>query len=101
LKVTYLRFVHAGANLSEADKAKLRDINKELASLSASFQQKLLTGTKAGALVLDDKAQLAGLTEAEIARAAEAANARGLPGEWMLPLQNTTQQWGRCWCIEA
>ncbi len=56
LKVTYLRFVHAGANLSEADKTKLRDINKELASLSASFQQKLLAGTKAGALVLDDKA---------------------------------------------
>ncbi len=92
LKVTYLRFVHAGANLSEADKAKLRDINKELASLSASFQQKLLTGTKAGALVLDDKAQLAGLTEAEIARAAEAASARGLAGKWVLPLQNTTQQ---------
>ncbi len=92
LKVTYLRFVHAGANLSEADKTKLRDINKELASLSASFQQKLLAGTKAGALVLDDKAQLAGLTDAEVARAAEAANARGLAGKWVLPLQNTTQQ---------
>ena len=92
LKVTYQRFLHAGANLPEADKAKLRDINKELASLSALFQQKLLAGTKAGALVVEDKTQLDGLTDAEILRATEAANARGMPGKWVLPLQNTTQQ---------
>jgi peptidyl-dipeptidase Dcp len=92
LNVTYQRFVHAGANLPEADKARLREMNKELASLSATFQQKLLGGTKAGALVLDDKAGLAGLSDGEIAAAAQAAQGRGLDGKWVIALQNTTQQ---------
>ena len=92
LKVTYERFVHAGANLSETDKAKLRDMNKRLATLQTGFAQKVLSGTKAGALVVDDKAKLAGLSDAEIAAAAEAAHARGLDGKWAIPLQNTTQQ---------
>lgn len=92
LKIVYQRFVHAGANLSDADKQKLRDFNKELASLAATFQQSLLAGTKAGALVLDDKAQLAEMTDAEIARAAEAAKQQGQAGKYVLRLQNTTQQ---------
>jgi peptidyl-dipeptidase Dcp len=92
LKLTYARFVHAGANLSEPDKARLREMNKQIATLSTSFQQKVLVGTKAGALVVDDKAKLAGLSDAEIAAAAEAAKGRGLDGKWVIPLQNTTQQ---------
>lgn len=92
LKVYYLRFTHAGANLSDADKAKLRAINKEDASLETAFQQKLIAGTKAGALIVDDKAQLAGLSDGEIAAAAKAAADRGLKGKYVIPLQNTTQQ---------
>ncbi len=92
LKVYYLEFVHAGANLSDADKQKLRDLNKEDATLETDFQQKLIAGTKAGALVLDTKAELAGLTDDEIATAAHAAEARGLKGKYLIPLQNTTQQ---------
>ncbi len=56
LKLYYQQFVHAGANLSDADKARLREINKRDATLETDFQQKLLAGTKAGALVVDDKA---------------------------------------------
>ena len=92
LKLTYARFVHAGANLSEPDKVKLREMNKQIATLSTAFQQKVLNGTTAGALVVDDKAKLAGLSDAEIAAAAEAAHGRGLDGKWVIPLQNTTQQ---------
>jgi peptidyl-dipeptidase Dcp len=92
LNVYYLDFVHAGANLSDADKAKLRAINQQDASLETAFQQKLLAGTKAGALVVDNKAALAGLSDAEIANAAHAAEARGLKGKFLIPLQNTTQQ---------
>lgn len=92
LTLTYQRFVHAGANLSDADKVKLRDLNKQIAILSTSFAQKVLSGTKAGALVVDDKAKLAGLSDAEIASAAQAAAARGMSGKWLIPLQNTTQQ---------
>ena len=92
LTLYYRQFVHAGANLSAKDKSRLMEINKKDASLQAEFQQKLVAGAKAAALVLDSKAQLAGLTDTEIANAAAAAKARGLAGKYVIPLQNTTQQ---------
>jgi peptidyl-dipeptidase Dcp len=88
----YDQFVHAGANLSKADKAKLKKLNEEIAGLSAEFGNRLLAATKAGALVVSDKAKLAGLSPAEMQAAAQAAEARGLKGKWVIPLQNTTQQ---------
>jgi peptidyl-dipeptidase Dcp len=88
----YLDFVHNGARLSDADKARLKDLNKEESTLDTAFVNKLLAGTKAGALVVDDKAKLAGLTDAEIAAAAQDAAGRKLDGKWVIPLQNTTQQ---------
>ncbi len=92
LTLYYRQFIHAGANLSGKDKTRLQEINKKDATLQADFQQKLIAGAKAGALVLDNKAQLAGLTDAEIANAAAAAKSRGLAGKYVIPLQNTTQQ---------
>ena len=88
----YDRFVHSGANLSSKDKIKLKKLNEEDATLSAKFEKKLLDGTKAGALVVDNKSILSGLTSAEINAAALAAADRGLKGKWVIPLQNTTQQ---------
>jgi peptidyl-dipeptidase Dcp len=85
-------FVRAGAQLSEADKVRMRSINQELSKLSTDFSNKLLAGTKVGALVVDNVSQLDGLTPAEINTAAEAAKQRGLTGKWVLPLRNTTQQ---------
>jgi peptidyl-dipeptidase Dcp len=92
LTLYYRQFIHAGANLSDSDKAKLRGINKRDATLEAQFQQKLVAATKAGALVLDDKSQLAGLSDTQIATAAHEAESRGLKGKFVIPLQNTTQQ---------
>jgi peptidyl-dipeptidase Dcp len=85
-------FVRAGAQLSEAPKNRLRQLNQEEARLSTDFQTKLLAATKAGALVLDDRSQLKGLSEAEVAASAEAAKERGLAGKYLIVLQNTTQQ---------
>lgn len=87
----YDEFVHAGAKLSDADKTELKKINEEMASLSQTFISKLLAATKAGAYVTADKAALAGLTDAEIKAAQQAAAARKAEG-YVLPLQNTTQQ---------
>ena len=92
LTLYYSQFVHSGALLSDKDKAKLQAINKEDASLETQFQQKLVAAAKAGALVLDNKAELAGLSDAEIASTVEAAKGRGLKGKYVIPLQNTTQQ---------
>jgi peptidyl-dipeptidase Dcp len=90
--VTYDEFVHSGAKLKGADQTRLKAINERLSSLATAFQQKLLAAAKAGAYVTDDKTKLAGLSEAQIAAAAQDAKARGLEGKWVLPLQNTTQQ---------
>lgn len=92
VKLTYDAFAHAGAGLSSPDQAKLSTINTRLATLSTEFRQKLLAATKAGALVVDSPAALAGLSSADIAASAQAAKNRGLDGKWVIPLQNTTQQ---------
>ncbi|HEY8918229.1 MAG TPA: peptidyl-dipeptidase Dcp [Chitinophaga sp.] len=86
------QFEMAGANLSDADKAIVKKLNQERASLSVAFNGKVMAGTKAGALVVSDKAALAGLTDDALANAAQAAKDRKLDGKWLLPLQNTTQQ---------
>ena len=88
----YRDFVRAGAQLDDADKTRLRALNQEESKLSTEFSNRLLAATKAGAVVLDDARQLAGLSEGEIAAASQAAQDRGLSGKWVLPLQNTTQQ---------
>jgi peptidyl-dipeptidase Dcp len=88
----YRSFVRAGAQLAEADKATLRQLNQEEATLTNQFRDKVLADTNASAVVVDDKAQLAGLSENEIAAAADAAKERNLQGKWVLTLQNTTRQ---------
>ncbi len=92
LTLTYQGMVRSGAQLSPADKLTLGTYNSQLSTLETAFQQKLLAAAKAGALVIDDKAKLAGLSDGEIAAAADAAKARGLVGKYVLTLQNTTQQ---------
>jgi peptidyl-dipeptidase Dcp len=89
----YAEFVHSGANLSDKDKDQLKSLNKELSSLSDAFSKKLLEATKAGAYATQDKAALAGLGDAQLAAAAQAAKGRNASG-YVIPLQNTTQQPG-------
>jgi peptidyl-dipeptidase Dcp len=90
--IYYQQFVRAGARLPAADKKKLSAINEQLSTLQTTFEQKLLAAAKAGALITARKSDLAGLAPAEIAAAAEAARARGIHDEWLIPLEHTTQQ---------
>ena len=91
LQVTYDTFVRSGANLSDADKTELKKLNEEISTLSTAFSNKLLAATKDGAYVTTDKSALAGLSDAQLAAAAHAAQGRKQEG-YLLPLQNTTQQ---------
>jgi peptidyl-dipeptidase Dcp len=91
LEVTYDSFVRSGANLSDGDKTELKKLNEEISTLSNAFSTKLLAATKDGAYVTTDKSALAGLSDAQIAAAAQAAQSRKQEG-YVLPLQNTTQQ---------
>jgi peptidyl-dipeptidase Dcp len=88
----YIEFVRAGARLADVDKARLRDINGELSSLTTQFKQNVLKATKSGAVIVDSAAQLDGLSAVQIGAAAAAAEARGLAGKWVIALQNTTNQ---------
>jgi len=88
----YQKFVLAGANLNDADKDALKKLNAEDATLEAKFTNKLLAAAKAGALIVSDKAELAGLTPGSLDAAAQAAKTAKMDGKWLIPLQNTTQQ---------
>lgn len=85
-------FVRAGANLSDADKTKLKAFNAELASLSTTFGQNVLKGTNAAALVVESRDQLKGLDESALAATGEAAKARKLEGKQVIALLNTSGQ---------
>ncbi|HHA1936579.1 TPA: peptidyl-dipeptidase Dcp, partial [Enterobacter ludwigii] len=89
---TYQHFVLAGARLNDAEKAELKALNTEAATLTSQFNQRLLAATKAGGLVVDYAHQLDGLSPDEIATAAHAAAEKGLNDRWLIPLLNTTQQ---------
>jgi peptidyl-dipeptidase Dcp len=91
IEQTYLRFVHAGADLSDEGKAKLSTFNEEESTLSNTFKTRLLAATKNGAYLTTDREALAGVSSAELAAAGETAKGRDVPG-YVLPLQNTTQQ---------
>ena len=89
---TYKQFVRAGAQLSEADKERLKAINAEIASLQTDFSQNVLKEVNKNAIVVDSVEELAGMDEAGIAAAAEAAKARDLEGKYVIPLLNTSGQ---------
>ena len=86
LEETYKVFVRGGANLEEEKKAELRTINNELSMLTLKFGENILKEDNAFQLVIDNKADLAGLPEAVIAGAAEAGTALGHEGNWVFTL---------------
>jgi peptidyl-dipeptidase Dcp len=85
-------FVRAGARLADADKARLRALNAELASLMTQFRQNVLKASKEGAVIVDNVVELAGLSAEQVSAAEQAATARGLHGKYVITLQNTTIQ---------
>ncbi len=89
---TYKDFVLSGAQLDAQQKERLRSINAELAELETRFDQNVLAEVNASAVVVDSREDLAGLSDAEIQTAADAAAARDLPGKYVLPLLNTSGQ---------
>jgi len=90
LEETYKKFLRNGAKLSTEDKAKLKDINKELSVFSLKFGDNLLTETKSYELVIDKKEDLAGLPDDLIEAAAEEAKAHNKNGKWVFTLNNAS-----------
>ena len=88
----YIQFIRAGAQLPTLKQRQLKAIDAQLSTLQTAFSQKLLAASAAGAFIVQKKAQLAGLSDADLTAAAQAATARKHRGLWLLSLQNTTQQ---------
>ncbi|MCG9714432.1 M3 family metallopeptidase [Shewanella insulae] len=87
----YLAFERAGAKLSDADKEKMRELNGQLASLTTEFSKNVLDAFKDEVVIVTDKAELDGLSDAEIATLAQAAKDAGKEG-YLITLVNTTRQ---------
>ena len=85
-------FLRAGAKLSDSDKTRLKAINEELSSLGTKFRQNTVAATKDGAIVVSASTQLGGFSAEQIGAAAAAAKDRGLAGQRVITLQNTTGQ---------
>ncbi len=91
LEETRRIFIRAGAQLDEEQKQRLRAINAELAELQTRFSQNVRNEVNDLAIVVENREQLAGFSEAETQAAAEVAERRGLRGH-ALPLINTSGQ---------
>jgi peptidyl-dipeptidase Dcp len=90
LTETYKSFVNNGAQLNPEQKARLMEINKELALLSLKFGNNVVAETNAYQYFVKDEAQLKGLPESAKAAAAEEAEAAGHKGEWLFTPKRTS-----------
>lgn len=76
LEETYKDFVRGGANVPEAQQARFRQLNEQIASLTLRFAQNVLKATNDFSLVLDEKqVGSIGLSADQIAAAKEIADA--------------------------
>jgi peptidyl-dipeptidase Dcp len=80
----YTSFVRAGAQLDAPAKQRLAAINQRLASLFTQFSQNLLADESQQYLLIESRADLAGLPEPVVAGAAADAEARGFKGKWLV-----------------
>ncbi len=89
----YLKeFRQSGIQLDDDGQARLRDINAELSRLGTEFGQRVKEAMKAAAILLDDEADLAGMSPEDVAGAAEAAKAAGHDGQFLLTLIQPSNQ---------
>lgn len=93
----YKDFVRAGAKLSDANKTKLKAMNAELATLQTTFEQNVLKEKNASSVVVDNRSELDGMSDSQIAAAATAAKEEHKEGKFVIRLQNTTGQPPLAW----
>lgn len=81
-----IEFRLAGAALGEDEKQRLRALNEDISSKETAFELALQADSNDLAVVIDDVAELDGLTPGEVSAAAAAAESRGLTGKYLLTL---------------
>lgn len=91
LEKYYKSFVRSGALLTPEQKAELKKINEQLASLNLAFGNNIVKDTNKWKLIVDKKEDLSGLPASSIAVAAEEAEAMGLKGKWVFTLHGPSR----------
>jgi peptidyl-dipeptidase Dcp len=86
LEKTYKGFVRNGANLDEAQKQRLREIDKEAATLALEFGEHILADTNSFELVIENPVDLSGLPEGVVEMAKMTAEQKGKAGKWVFTL---------------
>jgi peptidyl-dipeptidase Dcp len=86
----HLEFVRAGARLSSAEKARVKEINARLATLVTQFMQNVLKDEQSWRLVLDAENDLAGLPDTFKESAERAAADAGLVGKALVTLARSS-----------
>ena len=92
LEETYKSMVHAGAELTDAERERVKEINTELSTVTTEFAQEARNAMAEQPVFFDSRDELAGLSESDITSAAKLAEEEGQPGKFAIALQNTTQQ---------
>jgi peptidyl-dipeptidase Dcp len=77
-------FVRAGARLDPAAKARIAEINQQLAGLYTRFSQNVLADETNQFLVLESETDLAGLPQSVRDGARAAAERKNMPGKWVI-----------------
>ncbi len=85
VQVVRERMLRQGAGLSATDKERLQEINSQLATLSARYNQNLVDEQERLAVFIDDAAGLEGLADTQRSAMAVEAAQRGHPGQWAVP----------------
>lgn len=87
----YKEFIRSGAGLDAQKQERLREINKQLSTLTIEFGNHVLADNNDYLLVVDKKEDLAGLPEAVIEGAAHEAKGHGKDGKWVFTLQESSR----------
>ncbi|MDG1024955.1 MAG: M3 family metallopeptidase [Gammaproteobacteria bacterium] len=85
-------YVRAGAGLTADQQEQMRSLNSQIAVLRTQYRQNVLSEVNELAIVVDSREELTGMSEALIAAAEDEAEARELPGKFVIPLLNTSGQ---------
>ena len=85
LQKCYDGFARNGANLSDEDKAKYRELTTELSMTTLAFSQNMLKATNEYTLNITDSTRLKGLPESTLEAAAQTAKEKGQEG-WTFTL---------------
>ncbi|MDR2650981.1 MAG: M3 family metallopeptidase [Prevotellaceae bacterium] len=90
LEKTYKYFVRSGANLTDEQKAEIRQINERLSLLELEFETKVRNENNAFQLVVDRIEDCEGVPQSLIDVASEAAKDRGLDGKYVFTLDRAS-----------